>query len=812
MLMLLQLVMLASAQSVPRCNNDTMLEYAKSDSDLALTAAWARNANTDILLDSPSINVTMFMPTNEAVREAIFSYNGVTNVTEANVGQGDQAELAVYNIIEGLYSPEDLVNLTSVNSILGMLKQQDYVIKAFRDALGDLYLQGLTENNIVKVLEVKKTCNGFAYKVGAALLPAAKETQIFSRYGDGAIVAQIYVNGSNCPISIPEYVATDVPGTAQWQQVWSDTKMDVPLSNKLLAATLLVPQDSTSKLDAQDSTAASVMYNMISGQWCPGELESLANANGGSITKNSMLGEVTGTELPLRFTNESGTLVVSGDLGTARVLSHSVGCQGVILKTDVPLRPPPAAAFTPAPTVLPTPLTRHLTCNPVVYVADPAAAEPLPSDSSSSSSSTGLAIGLGVGLGCAVIAGGAGVFLYRNRKNSNKVNNISNSKGTAHNSNNDDSNTWNSVPASSVFASLLTNPTATAVSLPGESHHTARVAPVTPDVAAMYGEFLDLEDYEDSDNDEKFAQQEEGIRFPNDQILAKTTSGKNTQQLSRLLSSELSRDLWEIKDTDVEIIIDAESQPVELGRGSFGSVYRGVLRGVQPAAVKVLNASVGSDAKAAFEREAAILKHVNRDKNVVQLYGTSKMPDGKLLLVTELMEGGDLRRALNNPATAEKLYWHNSGKRVALDIARGLTSLHAVNVVHRDLKSKNVLLTDTLSAKVADVGIAAVHSQGYLTASAGHVIGTLAWSAPELLLGKRCTEKVDIYSLGIVLWEIATGGIPQRGFTEPPPPSERCPAELSVLILKCTASNPRNRPTAREVYESILLISPLEEA
>ncbi len=681
-----------------------------------------------------------------------------------------------------------------------MLKQQDYVIRAFKDANGDLYLEGMTDNNVVKVLEVKQNCNGWAYVVEKALLPAARDSQIFSRYGDGAIVAQLYANGSTCLLDIPQYVAANMPDTEQWQLVWNNTNMNTSISNKLLSATILVPENGNTMKGfiAQDSSTAAVMYNMVYGEFCPGELASLAQNNSGSITKNSMLGVVTGRDLPLKFSNESGTLTITGEFGSARVLSHTVGCQSVLLKTDVPLRPPPSAASTPAPAVLPTPLTRHLTCNPVVYLDDPAsdaessAAASPPSSSSSSSSS--LAVGLGVGLGCAaILAAAAGFFLYRKRKNANTTTVYSSKSTTAYNSSNLNSNTWSSVPASSVLASLHTNPTPTAASLPGDTtHYTARAISTTPDVAAIYGEFLDL-DLDGYDDDEE------------------ENDTKDPQQLSKLRSTELAIDMWEIDPLDIQIIVDNDANPVELGRGSFGAVYRGVLRGVQPAAVKVLNASVGSDAQAAFEREAAILKHVNRDKNVVQLYGTSKMPDGKLLLVTELMEGGDLRRALNDPVTAEALAWHRNGKTVALDITRGLTALHAVNVVHRDLKSKNVLLTDTLTAKVADVGIAAIQSQGYLTASAGNVIGTLAWSAPELLLGKRCTQKVDIYSLGIVLWEIATGGVPQRGFTQPPPPSERCPAELALLIRSCTAPNPRLRPTAREVYEQILLIPPVGE-
>lgn len=139
---------------------------------------------------------------------------------------------------------------------------------------------------------------------------------------------------------------------------------------------------------------------------------------------------------------------------------------------------------------------------------------------------------------------------------------------------------------------------------------------------------------------------------------------------------------------------------------------------------------------------------------------------------------------------------------------RGLSSLHAVGVVHRDLKSLNVLLASNFTAKLADVGIAAVQTQGYLTASAGQVMGTLAWSAPELLLGEQCNEKVDIYSLGVVLWELVTGKVPQLGKIKPPRPSKRCPPELCELIRDCLHEDRRQRPSARQAYDRLLMIPP----
>jgi hypothetical protein len=395
------------------------------------------------------------------------------------------------------------------------------------------------------------------------------------------------------------------------------------------------------------------------------------------------------------------------------------------------------------------------------------------------------------------------LFIRRRRSNRNETSGALSKSGNGFNGASSGSYSFTgtgtgsyvSVPATDISSVLIAFPTG---ELASNDHFTARV-----DVPKGSADLNSIATRTASGGLETKTQS-----YPTSKV-----SSINASQLSRLGSTDPTGiDLWEIDPDFVEIAIDERGEPVELGKGSFGAVYRGTLRGVQPTAIKVLNSSVGNDAEAAFQREAAILKHVNRDRNVVQLYGTSKLPDGKLLLLTELMEGGDLRRALSNSDATEALAWHKAGKGIALDIARGLTALHAVNVVHRDLKSKNVLLTSRLDAKIGDVGIAAVQTQaGYLTASAGQVVGTLAWSAPELLLGKRCTEKVDIYSLGIVLWELATGNVPQRGFTHAPAPSVRCPIELINLIDRCTDEDPTKRPSAKQVYDMMLAVPPVTE-
>jgi len=207
---------------------------------------------------------------------------------------------------------------------------------------------------------------------------------------------------------------------------------------------------------------------------------------------------------------------------------------------------------------------------------------------------------------------------------------------------------------------------------------------------------------------------------------------------------------WDIGPEAVVFDLDAAGRRVVLGRGGFGTVYRGVLNGVQPVAVKVMGRP-GASASRSFLREAAIMQHVSRDRNVVQFYGVAETGEEQMVL-SEVMEGGDLHAALSGPRGGE-VGWGGRGRALALDVARGLCFLHANGVIHRDLTSRNILLSgDWACAKIADVGTAAIHSHGYLTLGAGDAIGTLAWAAPELLLNHKVTPAADVYSFGIVLW------------------------------------------------------------
>ncbi|KAK9816754.1 hypothetical protein WJX72_004692 [[Myrmecia] bisecta] len=259
---------------------------------------------------------------------------------------------------------------------------------------------------------------------------------------------------------------------------------------------------------------------------------------------------------------------------------------------------------------------------------------------------------------------------------------------------------------------------------------------------------------------------------------------------------------FEISPDDIRICTRPDGSEWELGVGQFGRVTKAIKNDVQVVAVvavKTLRTSSLVDAghQEDFLREIAMMKFVSRDRNIVQYYGACIQCE-RLMLVTEYMEGGDLRRALADDLEAGSLRWHQNGKRIALDIARGVSFLHANNVIHRDLKSKNILLSADGCAKISDVGMAKMMTDGSYTH--GTAAGTFAWAAPELLVGGRCNERVDIFSLGVVLWEVVTHEAPLRGEMRAPKVPEECPQELADLISVCMSQDPAARPSAKEVY------------
>jgi hypothetical protein len=236
-----------------------------------------------------------------------------------------------------------------------------------------------------------------------------------------------------------------------------------------------------------------------------------------------------------------------------------------------------------------------------------------------------------------------------------------------------------------------------------------------------------------------------------------------------------------------------------LGEGAFGRVYRGLDRRLGRAvAVKVIKPWWAEDSEwvERFEREARLLARVS-DPGVVQIYDIGHADEGPYY-VAELVEGESLaERLLRGPLAAAE------ARAVAEQLCRALASAHAQGVVHCDVKPANVLLTPIGTVKVGDFGVARL-AEGTSQAHTATVAGTPRYMSPEQARGRPTTAATDVYSAGVVLYEMLAGEPPfvngsavELGLRhlqdEPPPLPARVPRALREVVERALAKDPADR-------------------
>uniref|UniRef100_A0AAV1TZ63 Protein kinase domain-containing protein n=1 Tax=Peronospora matthiolae TaxID=2874970 RepID=A0AAV1TZ63_9STRA len=260
----------------------------------------------------------------------------------------------------------------------------------------------------------------------------------------------------------------------------------------------------------------------------------------------------------------------------------------------------------------------------------------------------------------------------------------------------------------------------------------------------------------------------------------------------------------------------------KIAQGAFGEVWMGQYRHERVAVKQLIQEKVSLATSEAFLREIKLMAWLEHPK-IVLFVGVAWTRLVDMLAVIEYMDGGDLRTLLEKNAS-KCLPWEEGSKlRYARDTIDAIVYLHSLNpvIIHRDLKSRNILLDSNKGAKLGDFGESATKRSKDMTAG----VGTTRWLAPEIVRGDReYTEAVDIYSFGVILSELDTHELPfssakSRGTGAPLNDmtilqgissgklqvslSSSCPQNLQELSRKCMSLDPAVRPTAAQVAYTI---------
>jgi mitogen-activated protein kinase kinase kinase 7 len=253
-----------------------------------------------------------------------------------------------------------------------------------------------------------------------------------------------------------------------------------------------------------------------------------------------------------------------------------------------------------------------------------------------------------------------------------------------------------------------------------------------------------------------------------------------------------------------------------ISKGASGEVWVCNYNGQQVAVKRLIQGNQKAENFEAFAEEielSASLVH----PNIVEFVGVAWNSLNNLAMVLEFFPRGNLQSYLHK--NDDLLSWARDKIHMAVAIAQALEYLHGRSIIHRDLKSNNILLTAKLEPKLIDFGV----SRGILDLTMTAGVGTPYWTAPEILEGKRYTEQADIYSFGVVLTELDTGKTPYcdavtegGGKAKPfqilqdvmagtlrPSFSPDCPPRIQRVGLACLAFDPLMRPTTRQLIQEL---------
>ncbi|ESW17250.1 hypothetical protein PHAVU_007G223500 [Phaseolus vulgaris] len=287
--------------------------------------------------------------------------------------------------------------------------------------------------------------------------------------------------------------------------------------------------------------------------------------------------------------------------------------------------------------------------------------------------------------------------------------------------------------------------------------------------------------------------------------------GKRFIEGSQLIPSKHTRELTlDMEDLDIpwsDLVLREK-----IGSGSFGTVHRAEWNGSDVAVKILMEQDFHAERFQEFLREVSIMKRL-RHPNIVLFMGAVTQPPN-LSIVTEYLSRGSLYRLLHRSGAKEVL---DERRRLSMayDVAKGMNYLHKRNppIVHRDLKSPNLLVDKKYTVKVCDFGLSRLKANTFLSSKSA--AGTPEWMAPEVLRDEPSNEKSDIYSFGVILWELATLQQPWVNLN----PAQVVAAvgfkgkrleiprdvnpQVAALIEGCWANEPWKRPSFASIMDSL---------
>ncbi|XP_072393549.1 tyrosine-protein kinase Fer isoform X2 [Diabrotica undecimpunctata] len=275
-----------------------------------------------------------------------------------------------------------------------------------------------------------------------------------------------------------------------------------------------------------------------------------------------------------------------------------------------------------------------------------------------------------------------------------------------------------------------------------------------------------------------------------------------TSRSGAILRNPVPRETWELNNDNV-VLLD------KIGKGNFGDVYKAQLKNNNSiVAVKTCRVTLPEEHKKKFLQEGRILKQYDHP-NIVKLIGicVQKQP---IMIVMELVPGGSLLTFLRKKAT---LLVEGQLMKMCLDTASGMRYLESKNCIHRDLAARNCLVGYNNVVKISDFGMSREEEE-YIVSDGMKQI-PIKWTAPEALNFGKYTSLCDIWSYGVLCWEIfSKGGTPYSGMSNSKarekidsgyrmPAPDNTPDEMYRLMLRCWEYKPENRPNFEQVYSVV---------